>query len=140
MPRVVAPSPRSRRPAAALPFLILPLLLVRGLGSPARAQTINYGGFEQMFGEPVTASATGTPQRPGDVPANMEIITAEEIRRSGAANIPDVLKHVTGMDVLRWGTTSADVAVRSYNTPYASRLLVLINGRSVYLDDFERAQ
>lgn len=103
-------------------------------GTPATAQTIDYGAFEQMFGEPVTTSATGKPQRVSDVPVNMEIITADQIRRSGAASLPDVLQRVTGVDVSRWGTAAADVSVRGYTSPRNSRLLVLVNGRQVYAD------
>ena len=58
--------------------------------SPSHAQSIDYGSLEQLFGEAVTTSATGSPQRATEVPANMEIITADEIRRSGADNIPDI--------------------------------------------------
>ena len=107
---------------------------------PAAAQSIDYGAFEELFGEPVTTSATGTPERASNVPANMEIVTAEMIRRSGATNIPDVLAHVVGVDVLRWGMTSADVAIRGYDAPFSPRLLVLVNGRQVYLDDWGRTQ
>lgn len=62
------------------------------------------------------------------------------IRRSGATNIPDALAHVVGVDVLRWGVSSADVSIRGYDTPYSPRLLVLVNGRQVYLDDWGRTQ
>jgi outer membrane receptor for ferrienterochelin and colicins len=107
---------------------------------PIAAQDIDYGTFEELFGEPVTTSATGTPQRTSDVPANMEIITAEMIRRSGATDIPDVLSHVVGVDVLRWGVSSADVSIRGYDSPFSPRLLVLVNGRQVYLDDWGRTE
>jgi outer membrane receptor for ferrienterochelin and colicins len=115
-------------------------LLGMTAAGPVAAQSIDYGAFEELFGEPVTTSANGTPQRPSDVPADMEIITAEMIRRSGATNIPDALAHVVGVDVLRWGVSSADVSIRGYDTPYSPRLLVLVNGRQVYLDDWGRTQ
>jgi len=69
--------------------------------SPLRAQSMDYGSLEQLFGEPVTTSATGSPQRVTEVPANMTIITADEIRRSGARDIPGVLRHVAGVDVMQ---------------------------------------
>lgn len=106
------------------------------LALPAAAQTIDYGSLEQLFGEAVTTSATGKPQRASEVPANMVILTQEEIRRTGATNIADVLQRVVGVDVNRWGMGSADVAVRGYNSPLSPRLLVLVNGRQVYLDHF----
>src|SRR5579862_3061315 len=89
----------------------------------AAAQSIDYGAFEELFGEPITTSATGSPQRAADVPAEIEIVTQEMIRRSGATNIPDAISHVVGVDVLRWGVSSADVAIRGYDTPYSPRLL-----------------
>ena len=64
--------------------------------APAGAQAIDYGAFEALFGEPVTTSATGQPQRASEAPANMTIITAEDIRRSGARDIPGLLRHVGG--------------------------------------------
>ena len=100
----------------------------------ATAQTVDYGASEQLFGEPVTSSVTGSPERASDVPATMEIITADDIRRSGANDIPGVLRHVPGLDVLRWRNDDADVAVRGYNQAYSPRLLVLIDGRQVYAD------
>ncbi len=106
------------------------------LASPARAQAIDYGALQDLFGEPVTTSATGSPQRVTEVPANMEIITADDIRRSGADNIPDILQFVAGVNVRRYGFADAEVSVRGYNQQYSPRLLVLINGRQVYLDDY----
>lgn len=120
-----------------IPSLVVVCLLASQV---AVAQSIDYGSFEELFGEPITTSATGSPQRAADVPAEMEIVTQEMIRRSGATNIPDAIAHVVGVDVLRWGVSSADVAIRGYDTPYSPRLLVLVNGRQVYLDDWGRTQ
>jgi len=102
-------------PAAYCSALLVTACLVVLLRSgPAPAQSIDYGAAEALFGEPVTASATGKPQRVSDVPANMEIITAEQIRRSGADNLPDILRFVPGLDVRRYGFAAADIGVRGY--------------------------
>lgn len=106
------------------------------LASPAAAQTLDYATLEQIFHEPVTTSATGKPQRGSDAPANMVIITQDDIRRSGAVSIPDALQFVPGVDVRHYGLVDAEVAIRGYNQPYNSRLLVLVNGRQVYSDDY----
>jgi iron complex outermembrane receptor protein len=100
----------------------------------AEAKSIDYSALEQLFNEPVTTSVTGTPQRESEVPGTMEIITADEIRRSGAHDIPGVLRYVAGIDVLQWANNDADVGVRGYNQAYSPRLLVLIDGRQVYVD------
>jgi outer membrane receptor for ferrienterochelin and colicins len=104
--------------------------------APAIAQGINYSELEQLFGEPVTTSATGKPQRVTEVPANMDIITQTDIKRSGAKDIPTILQRLAGISVESSGARSYDVAVRGYNQPGAPRLLVLINGRQVYLDHY----
>jgi outer membrane receptor for ferrienterochelin and colicins len=103
----------------------------------ASGQAMDYGALQQLFGEPVTTSVTGSPQRASQVPADMEIITAEDIRRSGARDIPGVLRHVLGIDVLQWGNDDSDVAVRGYNQAQSPRLLVLIDGREVYLHSLD---
>ena len=101
-----------------------------------QAQSVDYGALEQLFGEPITTSVTGKPQRASDAPADLVILTQDDIRRSGADNIPDILRFVTGIDVRTYGLADHDVAIRGYNQPGNPRLLVLVNGRQVYLDDY----
>jgi iron complex outermembrane receptor protein len=114
--------------AAAL-FLVCPLSTMHG-------QSVDYGALEQLFKEPVTTSVNGSPQRVSDVPATMVIITADDIRRSGAKDIAGVLRHVGGVDTLEWGNDDVDVSIRGYDQAYSSRLLVLVDGRQVYADDY----
>ena len=102
----------------------------------AHAQSIDYGSMEQLFNEPVTTSATGSPQRSTEVPVAMDIISAEDIKRSGAVDLPTILSRVAGLDVLNWGVGASDVSVRGYDQAMSPRLLVLINGRQVYLDHY----
>ncbi len=102
----------------------------------AHAQSINYGAMEEIFGEPVTTSATGKPQRSSEVPLTMEILTQDDIRRSGAVNLAEVLRQVNGVNVVENSSQSYDVSVRGYNQPLSQRLLVLVNGRQVYLDHY----
>jgi iron complex outermembrane receptor protein len=120
-----------------LSFVFCCALLASGGG---KGQVLDQSTMEHMFGEPVTSSATGQPQRASDVPADMEIITADDIRRSGADNIPDILQFVAGLDVRRYGFAAADVGVRGYNETSNPRLLVLLDGQQVYLDDLGRTQ
>lgn len=131
---VVQPSQISRLadfPYARRGLLVAALCLAT---FAVRAQSLNYGALEELFGEAVTTSVTGSPQVASDVPAMMEIITADDIRRSGATDIPGVLQHVTGVDVRRWTNSGVDVGIRGYNAAFSPRLLVLVNGRQVYAD------
>jgi iron complex outermembrane receptor protein len=114
---------------------LLPLLLFAS-AAPAQAQSIDYAGLQTLFGEPVTTSATGKPQRVSEVPIAMEIVTADDIRRSGAQDIAEVMRAISGVNVLQSTRQQYDINIRGYNQPYSPNLLVLINGRQVYLDDY----
>lgn len=103
---------------------------------PASAQSIDYGSLQTLFNEPVTTSATGSPQRSSAAPVDMDIISAEDIKRSGATDLPTILSRVAGVDIQAWSAGHADVGIRGYDAARSSRLLVLINGRQVYLDHY----
>ena len=122
------------RSATGGALVALGMAMLLTAGGTARAQSMDYGALESLFGEPVTTSVTGSPQRASDVPASMTIVTADEIRRSGARDIPGILRHAAGIDVLQWTNDQADVAVRGYNQVFSPRLLVLLDGRQVYTD------
>ncbi len=71
-------------------------------------------------------------QKLSQVAAAVYVLTQEEIRRSGMTNVADVLRLVPGLSVARidgskWGVTS-----RGFNGRFANKLLVLVDGRSVY--------
>jgi iron complex outermembrane receptor protein len=60
------------------------------------------------------------------------VITPEDIRQSGATNIPDLLRMVPGMDVAQINSNTWAISARGFNFQFASKLLVLIDGRAVY--------
>ncbi|WP_233151151.1 TonB-dependent receptor plug domain-containing protein [Sphingomonas mollis] len=100
------------------------------------AQTIDYQALQAVVGEPVTTSVTGKPQRASELPASTLIITADQIARSPARDVPGILKSYAGIDVNRWTAGQSDVAVRGGVQTYNARLLVLVDGRQVYLDHY----
>lgn len=131
----------SRQPVPVRTAACRIALVLAAAGWPAaaaHAQAMDYAMLEQVFGEPVTTAATGTPQRASEAPANMTIITADDIRRAGSRNIPEILGQVAGLDILRSSATAYDVGVRGYQQPTQPRMLVLIDGRQVFLDDYSR--
>jgi iron complex outermembrane receptor protein len=67
-------------------------------------------------------------------PSTTTVISAEEIRRSGLNNIPDILRMVAGLDVFRISVSDVNVTARGLNTRIAHRMQVFIDGRSVYED------
>jgi iron complex outermembrane receptor protein len=64
--------------------------------------------------------------------AAVYVITQEEIRRSGLTSIPELLRLVPGMQVARIDGNKWAISARGFNGRFANKLLVLIDGRSVY--------
>ena len=62
----------------------------------------------------------------------MFVITQEDIKRSGATNIPDLLRMVPGLDVAQISSNNWAITARGFNLQFANKLLVLIDGRAVY--------
>jgi iron complex outermembrane receptor protein len=70
------------------------------------------------------------------VAAAIFVITQEDIRHSGATNIPDLLRMVPGMDVGQIDSNTWAISARGLNEQFSDKLLVLVDGRSVYTQTF----
>jgi iron complex outermembrane receptor protein len=64
------------------------------------------------------------------------VITGEDIRRSGLTSIPEALRMAPGVDVARVNGSTWAISVRGFNEQFATKLLVLIDGRTVYTSLF----
>ncbi|MCB1889171.1 MAG: TonB-dependent receptor [Rhodocyclaceae bacterium] len=64
------------------------------------------------------------------------VISEEDIRRSAATNIPELLRMVPGLHVARISTSSWAVTARGFNGAFSNKLLVLMDGRTVYTPAF----
>ncbi|MEI8371489.1 MAG: TonB-dependent receptor [Planctomycetota bacterium] len=84
---------------------------------------------------PVT-SVTKAPSTVGHSAAAIFVITPEMIRRSGATCIPEALRMAPGLEVARIDQNKWAVSCRGFNSRYATNLLVLIDGRTVYTPVF----
>ena len=62
----------------------------------------------------------------------IQVITRDEIRRSGASNIPEALRLAPNLQVAEVGAHQWAITARGFNSTTANKLLVLIDGRSVY--------
>jgi len=80
--------------------------------------------------------ATKQPEDPFEVPAAVYVITRDDIKRSGATSIPEILRLAPGIQVARMGAERWAVAARGNNDTITNKLLVLIDGRSVYTPVF----
>lgn len=87
--------------------------------------------LEDLLNIEVT-SASRKEQKLSQVPAAIFVITQEDIRRSGATNIPDLLRMVPGLDVAQINGNTWAISARGFNLQFANKLLVLVDGRAVY--------
>jgi iron complex outermembrane receptor protein len=87
--------------------------------------------LEELMGVDVT-SVSKKEEKLFDAAAAIYVITEEDIRRSGATSIPEVLRNVPGVEVARVDSHTWAITVRGFNSTAANKLLVLIDGRSVY--------
>ncbi len=66
------------------------------------------------------------------VPAAIYVLSSEDIKRSGATNIPDMLRLVPGVQVGQIDANKWMVSIRGFNTRYSDKLQVMIDGHSIY--------
>jgi iron complex outermembrane receptor protein len=71
-------------------------------------------------------------QKTSQASAAVFVISREDIGHSGALNIPDLLRMVPGLDVAQIDTGKWAISARGFNGQYSNKLLVLIDGRTVY--------
>jgi iron complex outermembrane receptor protein len=69
-----------------------------------------------------------------EAPNATTVITAEDIRQSGATSLVELLRRVPGADVMTMGVGSANFSLRGFNQRIANKVLVLVDGRSEYQD------
>ncbi len=67
-----------------------------------------------------------------DAAASVYVITNKDIRMSGVTSIPEALRLAPGVEVARNGSHEWAISIRGFNSDIANKLLVLIDGRSVY--------
>jgi iron complex outermembrane receptor protein len=87
--------------------------------------------LEQLGSVEVT-TASKEPEQVWRTPAAIYVITQEDIRRSGATSIPEVLRLVPGVEVARIDSSKWSIGVRGFGSRLSRSVLVLIDGRSVY--------
>jgi len=137
-PRVV---PRAEaRPAvvqraAFMVLFTLTGLLHQGFAAPQNEQA-NGEPLKQLslaeLGNVEVTTASKEPEKIWKTPAAIFVLTQEDIRRSGATSIPEVLRLAPGVEVARINSNQWSVNIRGLGSGFSKSVLVLIDGRSVY--------
>lgn len=98
---------------------------------PTSQKDLTTASIEDLMSIEVT-SASKKEQKLSQVPAAVFVITQGDIRRSGATNIPDLLRMVPGVEVSQLDANIWVIAIRGFSDRFADKVLVLIDGRTVY--------
>ncbi|CAM3930012.1 TonB-dependent receptor [Corallococcus sp. ZKHCc1 1396] len=101
-------------------------------GSAESGDTSGDQGLVPYEERVVTASRRA--QSSLEAPNATTVITAEDIRLSGATTLPELLRRVPGADVMAMGVGSSNVSLRGFNQRLANKVLVLVDGRTEYQD------
>ena len=87
--------------------------------------------LEQLLNMEVTSAAKHG-EKLSETAAAVYVLTQDDIRQSGATSIPELLRMVPGLEVARNSASSWSVSSRGFNNKWSNKLLVLVDGRSVY--------
>ena len=121
--------------AVLIVLLVLAGFVKQSFADPQNDQA-NGGPLKQLslaeLGNVEVTTTSKEPEAVWKTPAAVFVITQDDIRRSGATSIPEVLRLAPGVEVAQVDSDHWSVGIRGFGAVLASKLLVLIDGRSVY--------
>ncbi len=107
------------------------------LGAAWANQTSDLGDLSlEELSKIVVSTVSGRDEPLSRAKSSVYVIDAEEIRRSGATTIPEALRLAPNLQVARTSANGYAISARGFNNVLANKLLVLIDGRSVYTPTF----
>jgi len=112
-------------------FILVATIPLIGLAADGDPQDLIKLSLEDLLKVQVT-SVSKKEQPLAKAGAAVFVISQEDIRRSGATNIPDLLKMVPGVNVAQLNANMWAIGIRGFSNLDADKVLVLIDGRSVY--------
>ncbi len=95
------------------------------------AEDLKSLSLEEILDIPITI-ASKKEESSRRAAAAVHVITQEDIRRSGLRSIPEILRMVPGLQVARIDATRWAISARGFNDRFANKLLVMIDGRTIY--------
>jgi iron complex outermembrane receptor protein len=102
-----------------------------GRGVAAEDRNIADLSIEELSDMRVT-TVSRQPERVADAAASVYVITSEDIRRSGVTTLPEALRLAPNLQVARVDTVQYAISARGFNNAIGNKLLVMIDGRTVY--------
>lgn len=99
--------------------------------APTATDQLSEMSLEDLMNIEVT-SVSRYRQKASQAPAAVAVITQDDISRSGLHSIPELLRLSAGMSVARIDANDWAISARGFNDKYANKLLILVDGRTVY--------
>src|SRR3989440_6192407 len=99
--------------------------------SSLSADSLKKLSIEQLMNVEVT-SVSKRPERLTQVASAIQVITQDDIRRSGVTSLPEALRLATNLQVAQVDSRQWAISARGFNSTTANKLLVLIDGGTVY--------
>ncbi len=118
-------------PALTALLISAAALQAQSLGPLPTPSALKMMSVEQLMDIEVT-SVSKRPEKLSEVASAIQVITADEIRRSGATSIPEALRLASNLEVAQIDSRQWAISARGFNNVFADKMLVLIDGRSVY--------
>ncbi len=112
-------------------FAMAALMHGKGAMAAVEATTLANLSLEELSNLEIT-SVSKRGERLSDAPTSVYVITADDIRRSGALSLPEALRLAPNLQVGQSNVGAYSISARGFNSLSANKLLVLIDGRSVY--------
>ncbi|MBL7700456.1 MAG: TonB-dependent receptor [Chitinophagaceae bacterium] len=123
------------------PLLLLPTAVcLFFLASPVHAQvpdsaysasSLKRLSLEELMNIEVT-SVSKKPERLNEAPSAIQVITSDDIRQSGVTTLPEALRLAANLQVAKVNASQWAISARGFNNVLADKLLVMIDGRTVY--------
>ena len=104
---------------------------VRAVSAVEAPQALKKLSLEELFDLEVT-TVSQKPESLSKAAAAIHVVTQDDLRRSGALSIPEALRASPGVEVAQVDARQYAITARGFNGTIANKLLVLIDGRSVY--------
>jgi iron complex outermembrane receptor protein len=95
------------------------------------AASLKQLSLEELMNVEVT-SVSKTPEKLSAVASAVQVITAEDIRRAGISTLPEALKLASNVQIAKVNSSQWAISVRGFNNVLADKLLIMIDGRTVY--------
>jgi iron complex outermembrane receptor protein len=129
-------SARRRRGARAFPCFLVAAAIAGPVLADASFDSSSTGALKQLSVEQLmnlkVTSVSKLPEALLQAPSAIQVITSEEIRRSGATSLPEALRLADNLEVAQQNSHDWAISARGFNANLANKLLVLIDGRAVY--------